>query len=226
MSNKCKHCDTDLNKKGVVFCGSSCAASYNNKHRKSRTEVSKLKTTTSLKKYYTDLTQEERLEIRNACANRQKICVIYTLTCKICNKIFIRAHKKGNVSHKTCSRECRIIGSTQNRSYQNGSRKPQYFFCRSLEKNVFLESSWEVRVAQELDSLNIAWVRPEPIKYNNSTKDRYYYPDFYLPAFDLYLDPKNPYCLKQDEQKMGIVKNLINIVYGDIRLVIDTIRSL
>ena len=73
------------------------------------------------------------------------------------------------------------------------------------------DSSWEDTLADRLDDLNIEWDRPLPILYNMDGKDRKYFPDFYLPKYDIYLDPKNSYCEKQQEEKLKIVSKIINL---------------
>ena len=74
------------------------------------------------------------------------------------------------------------------------------------------DSKWEDLVADRLDSLNIEWYRPAPIQYECNGKTRNYYPDFYLPAFELYLDPKNAYCERQQKEKLDIVKTKIQLL--------------
>ncbi len=135
--------------------------------------------------------------------------------CKICNsKLEYQYRKK-----KTCSEHCRIIASTE-RTYRNGSRKT------ILYKNVVLESSWELEIAMLLDSKNIKWIRPNSIKWiQEDGKNRLYYPDFYLIDYNMYLDPKNPYCMELDKEKMKIVSKQINIIYGDILLIKQYIES-
>jgi hypothetical protein len=50
---------------------------------------------------------------------------------------------------------------------------------------------------------------------DSTGKQRNYYPDFYLPEHDLYLDPKNPYAMKQDLEKMTAIASKVNIIYGN-----------
>lgn len=71
---------------------------------------------------------------------------------------------------------------------------------------VKLDSSWEEHLAKRLDFLNIDWIRPEePIYYFDRGVRKRYFPDFYLPFFDLYLDPKNPIAYKVQENKIKIL---------------------
>lgn len=137
--------------------------------------------------------------------------------CKICNEEFKTRSNSGG--RKTCSRICSIKASTE-RKYRNGSRKTIYY------NGVILESSWELEIAKLLDSKSIKWIRPKSVKWFDGTKDRLYYPDFYLIDYDLYLDPKNPYCMELDFKKMNEVKKNINIVYGDLNLIKETINDI
>ena len=78
---------------------------------------------------------------------------------------------------------------------------------------VYLESSWEYKVALELDENDINWKRPKKpfIWVDENKKSRRYYPDFYLIDYNVYLDPKNPYLALQDKYKIDDVINRHNI---------------
>lgn len=73
------------------------------------------------------------------------------------------------------------------------------------------DSSWEDALAIRLDELDIMWERPAPIKYEIDGVLRNYFPDFYLPEHNLYIDPKNPYVESQQQEKLKIVSALINL---------------
>lgn len=77
---------------------------------------------------------------------------------------------------------------------------------------VILESSYEVRLAEILDSLNVSWekVRRGYI-WNDNGKIRRYIPDFYLPKQNIFLDPKNDYLIKKDKRKIESAMELNNI---------------
>ena len=80
---------------------------------------------------------------------------------------------------------------------------------------VLLDSSWEEKLAKRLDFLKITWIRPSiPINYTTTDgKTHKYFPDFYLPDYDIYLDPKNPAAKSAQKEKLEILnkqmKNLI-----------------
>lgn len=69
---------------------------------------------------------------------------------------------------------------------------------------VILESSYELIVAKELDSNNIEWSRPHRFFYkDNKGVQHHYTPDFYLPYYNVYLDPKNDYLINQINPHSG-----------------------
>lgn len=75
-----------------------------------------------------------------------------------------------------------------------------------------LDSSWEEALAKRLDELKIEWIRPEePIHYFTLNGEKHnYFPDFYLPKYDLYLDPKNPAAINAQKDKISILLNKMN----------------
>lgn len=74
------------------------------------------------------------------------------------------------------------------------------------------DSSWEDAFADRLDYLDIEWDRPNHIFYtDNQGKQRRYFPDFYLPAYELYVDPKNPYIQKLQKEKIDIIHKIIKL---------------
>ena len=82
-------------------------------------------------------------------------------------------------------------------------------------KGILLDSSWELALAKRLDEINIRWIRPKPIKWiDKKGLERNYFPDFYLPDYDLYLDPKNEYAFKNQSEKIECLKEqLTNLVF-------------
>jgi len=81
---------------------------------------------------------------------------------------------------------------------------------------VIMDSSAEVKVAKILDDHNIKWIRPKFLPWmDDDGKEHHYFADFYLPDFDLYMDPKNDYCFKIQDYK---IKKL-NQQYSNIELI-------
>lgn len=69
-------------------------------------------------------------------------------------------------------------------------------------RGIWFDSKWEVRVAKILDDNNIRWERPK-IGFVWTDDGRKYYPDFFLPDRNLYLDPKNDYLIEKDAFKIA-----------------------
>lgn len=69
-------------------------------------------------------------------------------------------------------------------------------------KGVWLDSSYESIVVRELELNNIQWIRPKALKWDDNGQIRRYLPDFFLPDYNVYLDPKNDYLIKKDKIKI------------------------
>jgi hypothetical protein len=76
---------------------------------------------------------------------------------------------------------------------------------------VKLDSSWEETLAIRLDNLGIQWIRPDtPTKWvDKNGNERNYFPDFYLLDYDVYLDPKNPYAYKSQQEKIDVILKIL-----------------
>jgi hypothetical protein len=77
---------------------------------------------------------------------------------------------------------------------------------------VLLDSSWEEALAKRLDKIKVKWIRPKvPIKWKDTHKNvRNYFPDFYLPDYNLYLDPKNPAAYNNQIEKINALQNCMS----------------
>ena len=78
---------------------------------------------------------------------------------------------------------------------------------------VNLDSSYERFVAKFLDDHNIEWERTGIFEWVDSTgKKHHYFPDFYIPKLNIYLDPKNEYCFEAQKEKIEYIKTHYNNV--------------
>ena len=116
------------------------------------------------------------------------------------------------------------------RNFGGHTSKSAIYYETKNGETVYLQSSFELRVAQSLDENNIEWVRPNPLTWTdeNLTQHRYY-PDFYVPTFDVYLDPKNEYLIQQDFMKIKSVRdqNGVNVLmFGEDHLEWDNLKEL
>lgn len=203
------------------FCSKSCAATFNNKGRV-RSEESKQKTSEKLKGR--ESPHKGKPSKNKKGSYRKHDPVLYT--CPVCkNKKLVEYQKRKN---KTCGdQDCIIYASVGVRKYKNGKRKLFWIFNPNENKEVLLESSWEVEVANYLIENNIEWIRPKFIKWEDSQgKTRRYFPDFYLPKYDLYLDPKNPHAMISDKEKIEKISEKVELVVGNVQHIIDKINAL
>ncbi len=90
---------------------------------------------------------------------------------------------------------------------ENAGHSKKFRVTDSFGKETTLQSSYELRCSEVLDSLNIKWIRPKALKYDGKN----YFADFYLPDYDLWLDPKNAYKAKQDKLKIKKVIEQNNV---------------
>lgn len=196
-----------------LFCSRSCSATVNNKKRV------RVKWTEEQKNNLSIIKKNSPFNKRH----KRDFSILHYKKCTICDSVFFVKSKSS--PKKTCSAKCRTLACNGIRTYQNGSRKPSWYFCKDQNKNVLLESSWEVEIAKYLDNKNIKWIRPGPIPYTLD-KVRHYYPDFYLTDYGVFLDPKNPYCMERDKDKLKEVCKEIKLIYGHKTDIINYINNL
>ena len=73
-----------------------------------------------------------------------------------------------------------------------------------MYNGVKLDSSYEVALAQSLDRNLIKWQRCTRFSYLTPSGELHYYtPDFYLPEYNIYLDPKNSFLINNINPTLG-----------------------
>ncbi len=106
---------------------------------------------------------------------------------------------KEKLRHKALqSKHRRLLRSTRKYHHKDGTV-------------VLLDSSWEETLAKRLDELNVDWIRPkEPIEWcdKNGIKHNYF-PDFYLPNQNIFLDPKNNIVYTKTIEKIKVLEKTI-----------------
>tara|TARA_R110000851_G_C12858558_1_gene543633 strand:+ start:83 stop:715 length:633 start_codon:yes stop_codon:yes gene_type:complete len=90
-----------------------------------------------------------------------------------------------------------------------------FYSKRTKYKGIMLDSSYELTVAKSLDEHNIEWTRPKSIIWNDNGQLRRYIPDFYLPAYNVFLDPKNDFLITKDKRKISLAEE-----YNSVRIII------
>lgn len=181
------------------FCGSSCSASYNlkGKHR------NKFWCIETFGKYEQKIPTPEI----NKYSPLSKIAwgpysKIKINTCSNCDKLF--TSKKITT---TCSDVCFISIKKKNAT---GIKRKYY-------KNMQFDSNWEIEMAILLDKNNIIWEQPKiaVLWKDNMGKERKYFPDFFLPDYNIFLDPKNPIVISKQKEKLDAVEKIIKLLYGN-----------
>jgi len=151
--------------------------------------------------------------------------------CPVCGQRFI-VPKSSTL--QTCGKDACIrmlLSRTMKKLKVGGhtSKRAIYYKCRDGSK-IYLQSDFEVRVAKSLDANNIKWVRPKPIPWHDKIGElHWYYPDFCLVNFKIYLDPKNDYLIKMDAEKISRVAEQNNVkvlVLNEKQLQWDIIKGL
>ena len=124
------------------------------------------------------------------------------LTKENCSSLFqasetMKNNGRGGWSKKASSNGGKLGGGYR----ENAGRSKKFFVKDSYGNEVCLQSSYELRCSEILNELDVKWLRPKALKYDN----RNYFADFYLPDQDIYLDPKNDYKALCDIEKIDKV---------------------
>lgn len=88
---------------------------------------------------------------------------------------------------------------------------------KHFKKNGFIiDGKWELEVTEYLEQNNIEWIKPK-ISFSYFWNNSYhrYFPDFYLPKYDRYIEVKG-YETERDKEKYKCIKDLILIKGNDI----------
>ena len=206
----CINCNIEMEyeKRHNKFCSKSCSATFNNKQRDHQ--------------IYEDIFKKRSEKISNS---NRKNAILRTKTakknyekepvhCVICGSCLLFSSRHV----KTCSDICRsrLSSKKQKALKYRRIRKNPITYTTKDGKDVTLDSTYELKVAVELDKNNILWERPKPLQYTDELKDeRYYYPDFYLSEYDVYLDPKNDFLIQHDTDKIKRAK-----IFNSVRIII------
>lgn len=80
-----------------------------------------------------------------------------------------------------------------------------WYTSKSIDYNgIKLDSSYELTFAQDLDKNNIKWVRPKYLIWEKDGNSHRYYPDFFLPEYNIFVDTKNDYLINHVNPRFGI----------------------
>ena len=124
--------------------------------------------------------------------------------------------RNGNNKHTDATKaKLSAIGRANN--YQRVCRLT-HDFTDKRGRTFRFDSKWEDALAIRLDDLDVNWDRPNPLPYMLDGKQHNYFPDFYLPDYNVYIDPKNPYIQDAQKAKLDVLHTMINlIIIGSLR---------
>lgn len=216
----CPKCHTEHYKTGK-FCSRKCANSRGPRTDDFKKTVSEKLTGKSM---HTEESIRKSILSRGRIPNSDRP----DTSCVICGTNTNTKHRK------TCSEICykKLTRLNSQKNPKCGGQKHTHRTkIQNINGEIFVsESSYEVRLAEILNSLDILWIRPECFWYVDSKENkRRYYPDFYLPAHDIYIDPKNDYLIKTDIDKINCAakqNNVRIVILGIDYLTKDTIVKL
>lgn len=141
--------------------------------------------------------------------------------CVICNEFFKKKVKSEITIYQTCDEKCLLVLLSK-KSIENPNCGGETGYKHFQYKDIWMDSSWEVELAKFLDLKQIEWERDRKKHMfwwiDSDGINRRYYPDFYLPKYNLYLDPKNKYKMKNDKFKIQRVVEIngIKLICGSL----------
>jgi hypothetical protein len=196
----CENCGTDHSGTYASgrFCSKKCSFGFSTKAKR---ELINEKVSKALKREYEFF---------------EKICEVCSVNFQTVKNTQRFCSSVCQVKHLTNSPEARekisisVQGKTGGYRTKSGTAK-RY---GAEYRGVWLDSSWEVKFAERLNSLGVHWERPAPLEYcDESGKRRKYYADFFLPGRNLYVEIKG-YHTPKSRQKMKAVmqEHMINLV--------------
>lgn len=210
--HKCEHCGKVLTKKygSGRFCSRSCAAS-----RPKRKETRALISSSILK----TINERNLREVYRLAAIRKALKYGHTLhnvpeegRCVVCGAV---TKKRNGVLNKTCSASCyRVLQSQIAKSFGLGGLSTSSSYGkRGTYKGIHCDSTYELAFLVYCLDHNIAIVRNQrgfPYQYQGKTHK--YYPDFYLPELDLYVETKGRDIGPVYEKIQGLKELNLNVV--------------
>jgi hypothetical protein len=132
--------------------------------------------------------------------------------CKECGKWFHNTTERSTCSTK-CARAIISRTATNNPNFGGNQNNHAYgWYDSPFAGRVWLESSYEYRVAKDLDDHGIPWIRPPYMHYVLNGLKKKYFADFYLPDQDIYLDPKNDWIIPKDIPKINQAMLYNNVI--------------
>lgn len=221
-NRSCKKCSKSFvvaSNKVSHFCSTSCCSSWN---------WDIFKKSDGYEKFVLEASKNSLK--RKVWKNKKDDLISTEITvnkCVICNKSFVTKAWKTKL---TCSKACYgKVASINSKAHPNCGGETNY--KKFVYDGITMDSSWEVEIAKWMDENNVAWVRSRKLMFlwtDEKGDRRRYYPDFYLPKYNIYLDPKNKFLIEKDRFKIETAQkeNNIKIIWGHKDLILNYLKTL
>lgn len=189
----CPKCNEKHSKPGI-FCSRVCA----NSRTFSKTSIDKK--SLKNKEWAKKNPETSKNNMKRATAAWMLKSAVVKKYCSICNKIINKENKSG-----LCKKH---FEESDNKSEYVARRKNyvrQEVYNVWQNKNVWLLSSLEISFYKKLEETSTKWIKPSYILYiTDDGKQHRYFPDFYLPDTNEYIEVKG-YYWPSDKIKMNLV---------------------
>ena len=195
----CKHCNKECSKFGLTNHEKYCESNLDRKSRKGVDNPMYGKKGKGSNQFIKAKKEGRKIEVSSETRNK--------ISSSFKGKKLSEAHKKA-ISE---SMKKAVINNPESYSSSNVNgriKKVEY-------KGIILDSKWEETFAIWLDENNITWERPTSGFEYEWNGIRIYYPDFYLPELDLYIEVKG-YVRERDIAKWSSLNNLRVVKRKDI----------
>lgn len=208
------------------YCGKYCKNLNSKKQHEIRCKLNPNKMDTS---YVSNFWKQYNKDLKSG-----KITKIYTNQYTKAEKLGLDKPKMSEETKKIISRKSKQIKWSEDKKKRHSNtmknvvrENPDSYSSSNVNgrvkkvnyKGIILDSSWELLVAKFFDENDIIWERPKiGIEYNWENDIHVYYPDFYLPKFDLYIEVKG-YKRERDQYKWNSINNLLIIGKDEIKLI-------
>jgi len=121
--------------------------------------------------------------------------------CAVCNKVIGKENKSGLCKKHFEESELKSEYIARRKNYIR-----KQVFNSWTNSYVWLLSSLEIRFFENLEETKTKWIKPKYINYiTDDGKSHRYFPDFYLPDTDEYIEIKG-YYWPSDQIKMNLVR--------------------
>ena len=142
---------------------------------------------------------------------KKRVCGLFDIQCKECNKVF--QVKNCLRCRKFCSKTC-----AGKNNYHPDTTKA----TKCIYNGIKLDSGAERYFAQLLDKHQIIWIKNQSKFFlfrDKENKERKYFPDFYLPDYNFWVEIKGKRYVREDDPlRLAAVGNIELIMSDNLRL--------